>query len=111
LYSNKIISINKNDTTKNSIYVDFEDIFISDGERQLKVRFNPKVSNFKETVLESKVDTIGSQFPFVMRNGSVKYKDFPISGLISLQSDPEERFLKGIQSMNFVTTRGSTPGA
>lgn len=110
LYSNKIISINKNDTTKNSIYVDFEDIFISDGERQLKVRFNPKVSNFKETVLESKVDTIGSQFPFVMRNGSVKYKDFPISGLISLQSDPEERFLKGIQSMNFVTTRGSTPG-
>ena len=31
------------------------------------------------------------------------------SGLLSLQSDPEERFLKGVQSVSLVTDRGTTP--
>ena len=109
LYSNKIVSINKDDTSKSSIYADFEDAFLYDGERQLKIKYNPKVSSFKETVLESKLDTIGSRFPFVFRNGNVRYKEFPISGLLSLQSDPEERFLQGVQSVSLVTDRGTTP--
>ena len=109
LYSNKIISVNKNDTSKNSIYADFEDAFLYDGERQLKIRYNPKVSSFKETVLESKMDTIGSRFPFVLRNGNVRYKEFPISGLLSLQSDPDSKFMKGIQSVELSAERGTTP--
>lgn len=109
LYSNRILSVNKNDRNKTGITADFEDIFLYDGERQLKIRFNPKVSNFKETVLENKMDTIGSQFPFVMRNGYVKYKEFPIAGLITLQNDPDELFLKGIQSEDFITRRELTP--
>jgi hypothetical protein len=40
------------------------------------VRFNPKVSSFKETVLEQKQDTIGNKYPFVFRNGNIKYKEF-----------------------------------
>jgi hypothetical protein len=111
LYSNRIISINKNDNSKNTIYADFEDAYLYDGERQLRIRYNPKVTSFKETVLESKMDTIGSQFPFVFRNGNVRYKEFPISGLISLQSDPEERFLKGIQSENLISIRDFTPSS
>lgn len=109
LYSNKIVSVNKENPAKESIYADFEDAFLYDGERQLKIKYNPKVSSFKETVLESKLDTIGSRFPFVFRNGNVRYKEFPISGLISFQSDPDERFLKGIQSVDLVSGRGSTP--
>jgi len=35
-----------------TIQADFEDMFIYDGERQLKVRFNPKVSSFKNTIPE-----------------------------------------------------------
>ena len=34
------------------ISVDFEDIFLYDGERALKIKFNPKVSSFKSTILE-----------------------------------------------------------
>lgn len=109
LYSNKIMSVNKEDTTKNSIYVDFEDIFLYDGERQLKVQYNPKVTSFKETVLESKIDTIGGKYPFVYRNGNVRYKEFPISGLLSLQSDPQEKFLKNIQAEELISKRGTTP--
>lgn len=109
LYSNRILNVNNiTERLPMNISVDFEDSFLYDGERQLKIRFNPQVSSFKSNVLESKMETIGSQFPFIFRNGSVEYKEFPISGLISLISDPNERFLKGIQSDNLFPARKTT---
>jgi hypothetical protein len=74
------------------VSVDFEDIFLYDGDRVLKVKFNPKVSSFKTTILEQKTNTIGNKFPFIFRNGKVAYKEFPISGLISYQMDDEILF-------------------
>ena len=32
------------------IYVDFEHAYLFDGERQLKIKYNPKVSSFKNTL-------------------------------------------------------------
>lgn len=90
------------------ITADFEDMFLFDGERQLKIRYNPKVSSFKSTVLESKIDTLGGKYPFVFRNGNVEYKEFPISGLLSLISDPNERFLKGIQTTKLLYRSDAT---
>ena len=75
------------------MYADFEHAFLYDGERQLKIKYNPKVSSFKNDILESKTDTIGGQFPFIFRNGNVKYKEFPISGLISCLLDEENLFM------------------
>lgn len=77
-------------------FVDFEDMFLSDGERQLKIKFNPKVSSFKNTLLESKMDTLGGKYPFFFRNGNTSYKEFPISGLISMMMDENESFMNGI---------------
>lgn len=76
-----------------TVFSDFEDMFLSDGERQLAIRFNPKVSNFKEVVTESKLNTISSQFPVFFRNGSTKYKELSIAGLISYYMDNDELFL------------------
>ena len=84
LRSNKIES--------NVVEADFEHAFLYDGDRQLKIKYNPKVSSFKNTILESKVETIGSKHPFIFRNGSVNYKEFPISGLISYLSDENKLF-------------------
>lgn len=78
------------------IVCDFEDAFLFDGERQLKIRFNPKVTSFKSTVLESKTNTIGGKYPFIFRNGDVEYKEFPISGLISLLGDENNEFLSNL---------------
>ena len=86
-------NLTSNRLESNEIYVDFEHAFLFDGKRQLKIKYNPKVSTFKNDILESKTDTIGSQFPFIFRNGTVKYKEFPISGLISCQSDEEFLFI------------------
>jgi hypothetical protein len=43
LYSNRILS--------NTVYADFEDAFLFDGKRQLKIKYNPKVSSFKKDLL------------------------------------------------------------
>lgn len=85
VYSDRIIS--------NSVFADFEDAFLYDGTKQLKIRFNPKVSSFRNSVLETKVDTIGSQHPYIVRNGNVNYKDFPVSGLISYHMDDTNMFM------------------
>ena len=37
------------------IKADFEDAFLCDGKRSLKIKFNPKISSFKTTFLESKL--------------------------------------------------------
>lgn len=85
LYSSRILS--------NEIEADFEDAFLYDGTRQLKIKYNPKISSFKTNYLESRTNTIGSKYPFIFRNGNVAYREFPLSGLISYQSDEENLFM------------------
>lgn len=79
--------------TSNRLLVSFEDIFLFDGTRQLKVRYNPKVASFKEVVSDTKKTTLGSKFPFILRNGVVNYKEFPVNGLLSYLSDNDRLFM------------------
>ena len=85
IYSTRIVS--------NKIYTDFEDTFLLDGERQLKIRFNSKVSSMKDNIVETKVNTIGSKYPFITRNGRVNHKEFSLSGLVSYQMDDDRVFM------------------
>lgn len=77
-----------------TVTADFEDMFLdgTDG-KQLKIRFNPKVTSFKADIQEQKIETIGSKYPYFFRNGIVNYKEFPIAGLISYQMDENEEFM------------------
>lgn len=77
----------------NEVYADYEDMFLYDGERQLKIKYNPKVTSFKTTILEQKTDTLGGKYPVFFRNGNTSYKDFPISGLISMLADDNQTFM------------------
>ena len=90
LYSDRMKNI------EGPVYCSFEDAFLWDGTRQLKIKFNPKISSFKSTILETKTDTIGGKYPFVFRNGNVEYKEFQISGLLSLLSDENNLFLTNL---------------
>ena len=76
------------------VIADFEDMFLYDGQKQIKLRFNPKVSSFKINHLEQKIDVIGNRYPIFFRNSIVEYKEFPISGLISYHLDDNELFIQ-----------------
>lgn len=101
LYSTRIES--------REVYADFEHAFLFDGKRQLKIKYNPKVTSLKANVLETKTDTIGGKHPFIFRNGKVYYREFPISGLISHLMDEEELFITkeelGLEE-DLLTSRG-----
>ena len=125
LYSNKIYQVVANPDPYGSksyleydefgkpltVMGDFEDMFLTDSTRQLKIRFNPQVSSYKPTILESKIDTIGGQYPFIFRNGNVNYKEFSISGLLSYTGDEKELFMTGIKPEEDTITRSKTPAA
>lgn len=105
-------SVSSSRAESNSVMADFEDMFLWDGEKQLKIRFNPKVSSFKTTRFEQKIDTIGSKYPFIFRNGVVSYKEFPIAGLISYKADNNEMFANATELdliSNDKTHRDYTP--
>ncbi len=60
-----------------------DDIFLTRDDCQLKIRFNPSLSEFKYNVTESQQVTIGAKYPYIKRNGSNFFRTFPIGGLIS----------------------------
>ena len=79
--------------TEEPILLVFENIFLTYQDKQLKLKFNPQISTFKRNISESKIDTIGSKFPFIKRNGYVNYLQFSISALIASAMDEEGLFL------------------
>ena len=92
---------------------DFEDMFLNDGTRQLKIKFDPKVSSFKTTLQEAKTDTMGSKYPFFSRNAAVGYKEFSIAGLISYQMDDNQVFMNddelGLSTNSQSNDEGTAP--
>ena len=66
----------------------FDDMYLTGGDGQLNIRFDPSVTSFKRTVSESRTDTIGSKYPHIKRNGYIEYKQFPIAGTITHLMDP-----------------------
>lgn len=72
--------------------VNFEYSYLYRDGVQLRLKFNQKLSSFKHTVLVSKQDTLGDQFPHLSKNGYAYYAEFPLSGLISFQMDEDQTF-------------------
>ena len=71
-----------------------EDIFLSGGGKQLNVRFDPQITNFTIKTSEALVETIGSKYPYIRRNGNINYKTFSLSGTISFFTDLESNLMQ-----------------
>ena len=85
----------------------FDDMFLTGGNQQLNIRFDPSISSFKRVVSEAKTDTIGSKYPHVTRNANTNYRQFPIGGTIThlmdntnLITSREEVFKSSLQNYN-----------
>mgnify|MGYP007038201137 CR=1 FL=1 len=79
---------------KELVFCTFDNIYLLDGDKQLKIKLNPQVNNYSHVVSESLTQTIGSQYPFVRRNGNVDYRTFSLSGTISAFMDVRENGMK-----------------
>lgn len=88
----------------------WDGIILSDAHGKiLTIQYNPQVSSFKTTILEQKQETLGGKYPFFLRNGDCYYKEIPLSGLISYQADPSNKFqATGIYQNNAPTIRTRT---
>lgn len=67
----------------NPVMALFESMFLGADNKQLKMDANAKVTSYKRVLNEAKVDTMGSQYPFIRRNGAINYRQLGISGTIS----------------------------
>lgn len=67
----------------------FNDVFLTAGDKQLKITLNNEIGSLSYNLQESKTDTIGSQFPWIRRNGAIKYRTFSLGGLISYLGNNE----------------------
>lgn len=65
----------------------FDNMFLTTKNKQLKIKFNPIVNQFKYNILESQQNTLGGQFPYITRNGNNYYRSFSIGGIISALSE------------------------
>ena len=79
----------------------FEDIFLTEGNTQLKIQFNPNISGLKYNVSESQQITLGSKYPYIKRNGNNYFRSFSISGLISAFMDEIYWYDPGLQNSQF----------
>ena len=85
----------------------YEDMFLVAENKQLKIQFNPKITSFKYVVSENKFETLGSKYPFVRRNANTRYREFGISGLISMEIDENELFFEDRQVRPHVLPAGT----
>lgn len=70
----------------------YEDTFLIDGEKQIALKYNPQISGYRPVVRISSIETIGSKYPFVMKNGYINYKNFNFSGLLTYYMDNLDAF-------------------
>lgn len=73
--------------------LDFYDCILSRGNKQIDIKFDYTITNFKPVVNRQKMDTLGGKYPKFAENANMNYKQFSISGLISSQEDEDNLFL------------------
>lgn len=92
-----------------NILINYEDAYLFDNELDFKIKYNPKISSFKQVVQEQKIETIGAQYPFFFKNGEINYHEFPISGLISyipsIEYEEEATYETNLTATNIAAER------
>lgn len=77
----------------NNVSNNFYNATLLRGNRILKLSYNFKINNFTSKVGRSMVETIGGKYPVFTKNGTLKYKQIGITGLISFDDNLSNKFL------------------
>ena len=71
-----------------------DDVFLNANGKQLRIKYDPRVENFQMKVSQTLIETIGSKYPYIRRNGNIGYKTFSLSGTITAFMDLEQNLLQ-----------------
>ncbi len=63
----------------------------------LKIAYNLNISGYKTVIKETMVETLGSKFPFFVRGGNAKYKQFTMNATITKHMDVENKMTKDLE--------------
>lgn len=91
-YENSNGDVYTTDPPEGPILSIFDHAFLTGEGTQLCVKFNPNINSFKYNVSDNVVNTIGGQFPYITRNGNMKYRTFGLSGTIAYEMDERNQF-------------------
>lgn len=83
----------------------FDDIYLMGNNKQLRIKFDPTISNLKRNFNESLQTTLGSKYPFVTRNGANNYQSFTLGGLITTYMDTYNNYNVDIYNDSLATNR------
>lgn len=83
--SSQIIVLNET-----PLFVFFDDILLSNENLQVRVAYNPDINGYKYILGDSVTQTLGAPYPYFRRNGTMKYRQFNIGGLISYQAEVDD---------------------
>ena len=76
------------DVTPTPIKRSLEYAFLSgENGRQIKLTYDLTVSSMSYNIEDTVMNTIGSKYPYIVRNSPTGHKTFPLNGLISFQMD------------------------
>ena len=75
------------------IACDFNDAFLIEGTSHLKLEYNFNVTSLNINTMETKVDMLGSKYPFITRNADTYYKTLQLSGLLSAYMNIDSMFI------------------
>lgn len=74
---------------------EFSGIWLIGNEQEYQIQFNDEIAEINTNESYNIVTTLGSKYPFIIRNGNVSYKTFTVIGtLISESSDKISRIDK-----------------
>ena len=82
------------------IILEYEDAFLYEKGKQLKLKYNFVISSYATKVYEQVIDTIEDKYSHIIRNGNVYYKTFQCSGIISSYMDEEHLFTTDNEILN-----------
>lgn len=70
----------------------FDHAFLTGEGTQLCVKFNPNISSYRINVSDNIINTIGGKYPFIQRNGDMRYRSFILNGTIAYEMDEQHQF-------------------
>lgn len=62
------------------IYTEFKGIWIVGDKNAQQLIYNTEISEIKSNISQNIVTTLGSRYPFLIKNGSINYREFTVQG-------------------------------